>query len=102
MGMPGTNFYMGEEAMKRALGYRPDARNFLHIWLTINFEVPEYNEFVDLCMIFSSLTVFSPYVLLWVTDWLLEFAYKRELTRLRLIESVLASCDRVREARDKK
>ena len=36
------------------------------------------------------------YVLMWILDKLLEFAYKREMLKVRIIECVYASCERQR------
>lgn len=99
---PGATCYMAEEAFRRANYWRPDALEFVRLWLAPEFEKPEHDELVGICMALYPIESLKTYPLMWVVDFLHDFVGKKEVLKVRLIDSVRASCARVREASDKK
>ena len=92
--------YVAEQALIKSRGNISDAKQWYQVWMCYCFAKPEREEFVGICMALEPLE-FTPYVTNWILEWLLPFAFKNEVEKLRIIERVYASCARVREARIK-
>ena len=95
------NYEIAVEALAKSNGIVDDAKQWYKIWASPAFERPEHEEFVGVCMALSPLEL-TPYVINWILSWLTPFALKNELLKLRLIESVQASCRRMRDKKIEK
>jgi hypothetical protein len=94
--------FAAKEALDFSEGYIADARRWYDVWGNPILDRQEHDELVGICVAMPTSPHLPPYPLLWIVNRLVQFASKRELILLRLIERVQRSCARVRAARDNK
>lgn len=96
--LPLSNPFVAEQALLKTAGDVNEAKQWAKLWLQPEFQAIEHNALVGVCIALSPVGL-SPYVVNWIVSWLLEFAYKSDLVKIRLIERVQVCCASARAAR---